>query len=242
MPIKGKQLQDYTILQSKLNITTDSIVGPSDVTNSEFVQTRITENINNLNYSTLNLDMTANAATIGELACDTPILEFPISDIQVKINGLPINVGETKDCYFSPDAGSTIRVGGAAEKGDDLYWNHSEYSLDTSDEIDFVYLTAKTVVDLAENTTLTLDPYYPALNIRYTGAGATTSTVIIDGLSFIVANIAGEFVWDYTGPNETTLATETDLVIQNVNGLDYTIWFDGFGSLLFSIKKGNFSV
>ena len=34
---------------------------------------------------------------------------------------------------------------------------------------------------------------------------------------------------------------ELTQVIQDVNGSDYTIWFDGFGSLLFSVKQGNFN-
>lgn len=64
-------------------------------------------------------------------------------------------------------------------------------------------------------------------------------TLTIYGVDFVVGNVNGDFVWDIGGSNETTITTVGNLVIQEVNSQEYTIWFDGFGSLLFSVKKGN---
>lgn len=107
----------------------------------------------------MNMAANPSGATVGELACETRVLEFPISNIQVKVNNINVTVGENEDCYFSPDGGLTIRTGGSADKGDYLYWNSTRFDLESDDEIDFIYLTAIETVELAASSTIELDPY-----------------------------------------------------------------------------------
>ena len=240
MKLNGKQFENSTIEQDKLHIETNTIVNLSSVTNVDYVKQETYERIDDITFSTLNNNMTANNATIGDKACDDFIIEFPISTVVVKVNGVNVSVGSTKDCYFKSSDGLITRDGGYAEKGDYLYWNSNKYDLDTNDDISFVFITMTEEIALSANTNVTLDPYYPSLNIKYTGANNTSMVVTIDGVDFTVGNVNGDFVWDIGGSNETTLTVIGDSVIQDVNGEDYTIWFDGFGSLLFSLKKGNF--
>ena len=234
MDVKGKHFKNNTIQQSKLNITTDSISNKTDVTNNEYVNVRSLERINKINNNTLNKRMTANNATVGQLATDSIVKEFPISPITVRVNNVIIPTGEGKDCYFTPD-GITIRTGGQAQKADYLIWNSSKYDLDDTDVIDYKYMVSTDIVELNSGATLELDDYYTNFNVKYIGDAGTTMTVIIDEVSFTVGNVLGNFVWDIGGSNEYTFTEVDDSIIQNVNGSDYTIWFDGFGSLLFSI-------
>ena len=242
MQLKGKQIKDTSIEQNKLDITTDSIVSVSSVTNVDFVEQQTYDRIEDIAYSTLNNNMTANNATIGELACNIHVIEFPVSPIIVKINSIAVTVGVGKDCYFKSSDGNTVRTDGNALKSDLLYWNSGRFDLDINDDITFEFITLVEGVVVNENTPIILDTYYPSLNVKYTGADDTNTTMEIDGVIFTVGNVAGVFVWDIGGPNETTLSVPGDFVIQDVNGEDYTIWFDGFGSLFFSIKKGLFTV
>lgn len=112
----------------------------------------VTENSHPLKsvvFSSTNLNMICKNTSIdGDLACDDFINSRPIMKSQVKvfINGVEVNVGGKVypfDCYFSYDNGNTIRLSGDERIGDKLYWNNSisGYNLDTTDLIDFVYLT-----------------------------------------------------------------------------------------------------
>ena len=100
-------------------------------------------------FSISNLNMSAKLTNSGNtLACDTAIIDVPLhhSYVRVIINGVEANVGGKVypfDCYFSGDNGLTVRVMGDERSGDKLYWNSSiaGYELDTTDLIDFVYLT-----------------------------------------------------------------------------------------------------
>ena len=239
MPLKGKHIKNNSISQDKLNIPLDSIIDDYDATNAEYVNNNSYNRVSIVTTSKLNNMMSANNATIGQLACDTPVIEFPISEIRVLVNNIEVTVGEGQECYFTPD-GEIIRDNGNAEKGDKLVWNSSNYDLENTDNITFDYYTSNFVVDVSSGSTYELDKYNTAVNIKYTGDAGTTMTFTIDDIDFTVGNVAGDFVWDIGGSNEYTFTTETESIIQNVNGSDYTIWFDGFGSLLFSVKKGNF--
>jgi uncharacterized delta-60 repeat protein len=240
--IKGGQISNSTIEQQNLNITTESVTGLTSVTTQGYVITAINANAGLIKQSWLNQNMTANAATVGELASDTAVIEFPISNVMVKINGVLINVGSGQDCYFSPDGGTTIRTGGLAQKADYLYWNSSQYNLEANDEIDFVYLVAQEHFVLNAGSSVVLNPMYNTLVVKYEGGTGTTMTVTIDGNNYTVGNVAGQFVWDIGGIDEHTFTTSNEAILVNINGEDYTVWFDGFGSLLFSVKKGDFTV
>ena len=70
----------------------------------------------------------------------------PVGDryIQVFVNGLKVVLGDAsklKDCYFSPDGGSTARALGSIVSGDDFIWNGdiADYDLETDDSVDLDY-------------------------------------------------------------------------------------------------------
>lgn len=104
-------------------------------------------------YSKSNLNIPCNVTVNdGDLACVSVINDTPLqsSRVRVFVNGVEVNVGEDKDCYFSIDGGLTPRIVGDERQGDELYWNGSiaEYELDDGtvgesglvDFIDFIYL------------------------------------------------------------------------------------------------------
>lgn len=104
-------------------------------------------------YSKVNLNM-SGLVTVndGDLACNTYILDKPVSASHVKvfINGVEVSVGGNIypfDCYFSQDDGLTVKILGDEKQGDKLYWNGSiaGYQLDTIDLIDFNYLISNII-------------------------------------------------------------------------------------------------
>jgi hypothetical protein len=148
--LKGKQIDDATITQQNLNITTDSIINPTDVTTMEYVQNYSMSAITSVTYAPDNLDMSALATVSGSnynLACSTAILDNPLSEVRIFINGVEVNVGygsSKYDCVFSPD-GITLRTPGTEQIGDYLYWNTNNalYQLEIDDKIDFIYIIKK---------------------------------------------------------------------------------------------------
>lgn len=140
--IKGKQIENNSITQNKLKLVTLS--ASTALATVDYVNksggTITTWSINNY-------DMTASVTlNNADLACITPIIDIPLSNIAVKLNGIEINIGGTTisyDAYFSPDDGITIRSVGTEQQGDKLYWNYSNtgYHLDETDVFDFIYLT-----------------------------------------------------------------------------------------------------
>lgn len=235
--IKGKQLHDNSITQPNIFIESNSINTNNNITNKEYSINNINNKISNISQSKLNLHMTANNATVGQIACNKSVLEFPISNIIVKINGAMVNVGEGLDCYFSPD-NIIIRQNGNGQKGDYLYWNSNKYDLTTDDEIDFEYLVSYQYLTLNSGVTITVDNAYKSLIVKYIGESGTTMNVIIEDTTFIVGNINGQFVWDIGGYYEHIFTYEDEFITITVNNNYYTIWFDGFGSLIFSLKNG----
>lgn len=128
---------------SKLNNYKQIIL--SNITTSPTTILGLTSDI----FSTSNLNMVANVTNnINTLACDTVIIDVPLihSYVRVFINGVEVNSGGNVypfDCYFSGDDGLSVRLRGDERTGDKLYWNGSVagYELDSTDLIDFVYLT-----------------------------------------------------------------------------------------------------
>lgn len=145
--IKGKQIDDNTITQANISITTQDVINPTDLTTKEWVENYVNTASALITYCTSNLNMTALVTvknTGYNLACSTPVQVTPNSDIKVLINGVEVNVGlqgTNVDCNFSPD-GVTFRAIGDVRVGDFLYWDttNARYQLDSNDEIDFIYL------------------------------------------------------------------------------------------------------
>jgi photosystem II stability/assembly factor-like uncharacterized protein len=241
MKIQGKQLADGTILQEHLNVLTNTIIDNTSVTNLDYVQNYTSDKLNNINFARLNRNMSALQTTgAGQLATSTHIIEYPVSVVRVKINGVEVNVGGNSapfDGYFSPDSGVTIRDVNYAAKGDFFYWNAINYNLNTDDSVDFEFLVNYKYYNINADITTTFNPKYDNTVIRYYGSSGTTSTIIIDGVSYIVGNVAGQFVFDIGGSNQHTFTNILEKFTINVNGQDYDIIWDGFGSLIYSIEK-----
>ena len=240
--IEGKQIKDGTIEQRSMKVLSDSITENNSVTNKEYVLEKVNQSISGLYQACLNLNMESNNATVGELACESGVIEFPLSPVMVKLNGILMSVGPDKDFYFSPDGGSTKREGGFAEKGDKLYWNSNDYDLDEQDEIDLVYLVGYEYIEGGEGDTVELNPIYNSIVVKFNGGLSETMIVVINGTEIDVGNIGGQFVWDIDGDDEHTFTEVGESIVVEINGEEYTVWFDGFGSLFFSIRKGNFKV
>jgi hypothetical protein len=142
--IQGKQIVDYSITKSKFNLDNTKIINLTDIITKSYVDsitlsgvTKISNNLSNLNMSALNLISNSGY----QLACSIPILSIPYSYVKVYVNGLEVNVGYGLDCYFSNDNGITLKDFGSETVGDYLFWNtNGRYVLDSTDEIDFVYL------------------------------------------------------------------------------------------------------
>ena len=140
--IKSKQIQDYTLTQYKLNLTTPNTGSTS---NAPATVEYVNNNNKGIYYSQYNLNMAATGTTTdGDLACATAIVDIPYSTITVNVNGLIVNVGSgtTASCYFSGNNGITKRELGYEQKDDKLYWVGSVagYQLSSEDIIDFIYL------------------------------------------------------------------------------------------------------
>lgn len=103
--------------------------------------------IENINYSTSNLDMPALSGTSGIYkATNGTITDTPKTWVRVEVNGLEVTVGNgtvNAPCYFSSDGGTTPKSYSNVVIGDSLYWNRNValYNLENSDLISFVYMT-----------------------------------------------------------------------------------------------------
>lgn len=234
--ITGKQFNDKSISQKNINIDESSIISKNSTTSKEYVDKKI-RNVLNLYNSKLNLNMIANVASYNQLACDYPITEFPIGSVIVKVNGVKVKVGEGYDCYFSPD-GSLVRYGGNAKKGDYLFWSSINYDIDTEDEIDFSYIVGYDYITANENDVVELNSIYNSIVVKYVGNENTTMVLNINDTEILVGNEGGYFIWDKGGENEYIFNDINEHIITDVSGVTYTVWFDGFESIIFSIKKG----
>ena len=238
--IKGKQIQDKTIEQPKLNLVTPTLA--YDCATKEYVDANASKEYD----SKENRSMTANVTTLdGDLATDISVQEQPLAGtgIRIFVNGKTVPNGPDADdwCYFSPD-GNYVRPQGGVREGDNLYWRGSvaRMQLDADDELDYVFITNTTtsrVVQLAGGDIINVDYDKNIFIFTFTGAVGETALILIDGTSFIVGNVAGDFVFDIGNVNGylTTFTTKGEFITVTVNTNEYDIIFDGFGSLKFSV-------
>jgi len=117
--------------------------GDTDAANKKYVD----DTVDSLTYSATDINLVALSGTSGiYLATNTTVQNIPVTNIKVTVNSLEVNVGngsKTADCYFSGDNGTTARTFTNVAQGDKLYWNGgvANFQLESTDEIDFVYLT-----------------------------------------------------------------------------------------------------
>lgn len=145
LKVKNKQLaivSDFDINNNRMmNVSTPLL--DLDAANKQYVDTKLGD----LDYATSNIGMVANSGTSGiYLATDTAVLDINSTYIRVDVNGLSVTVGNGTTnayCFFSDDSGSTAKTYDTISQGDELYWNGdvATYQLESSDLIDFVYMT-----------------------------------------------------------------------------------------------------
>ena len=171
--IRGKQIDSNTLNQNKFNINYSSITFDDAATTQQWVESFVDNMMQNVHYNRLNLGMSALATpTPGSLATSLHIVEYPISSVAVYINGVLMNSGGKNapfDCYFSGDSGVTARVLGTEQKGDYLYWNNSDFKLDTDDQVDFVFLVNYDYSILNPGGTYIFDEVYDNFVVYFTG-------------------------------------------------------------------------
>jgi hypothetical protein len=118
-------------------------INDTDAANKKYVD----DTVDSLTYSSDDINLTALSGTSGQyLATNTTVQNVPVTNIRVFVNSLEVNVGNgtiLADCYFSDDSGTTPKTFSNVAQGDQLYWNgnSSPYQLESTDVIDFIYLT-----------------------------------------------------------------------------------------------------
>lgn len=148
--IKGKQIQDATITQGNMAITTATVLTNTNATTMEYVDNAIQSGMSNMTYSNNNVDMIAENTTGTDpvlaitLGNGGRIADIPQGGVKVFVNGIEVNVGIGLDCFFAPeDAGTpTPRAFGSEQQYDFLWWNPTvaTYQLDNADTITYTYL------------------------------------------------------------------------------------------------------
>lgn len=95
------------------------------------------------NDKAVSVNTVGNNAGTGLAIQYTP---FADSKVTLKINGIEVSYGMSKDFYFSNDGGLTAKAMKDIEAGDELYWNgtNAGYDLEPSDDIDIDYEAANT--------------------------------------------------------------------------------------------------
>lgn len=91
--IKGKQIDNATITQNNLNIT--SVVNPTDVTTVQWVENYVVSAVTSITYAPNNLNMYGLNTVVNtglNKACATAIAVQPNSDVRVLINGVEVVV------------------------------------------------------------------------------------------------------------------------------------------------------
>ncbi len=84
--------------------------------------------------------------------------------------------------------------------------------------------------------------YFPVSDqevlIEYIGAPGETAVVVLNNIYFYtIGNILGSFVWDIGGTNEHTFTYAGESIVQVAGGKSYTIIWNGFGSLIFTLQR-----
>jgi hypothetical protein len=219
MKIKGKQLDDNTIFQNNLSLTTP--VFNTDAATKEYVD--LLSSTEYINVSNKGMAAISTSGITGAtIACNTSISETPTTGcyIMVLINKLQVDVGIGKECFFSNDGGVTARVSGEEQLGDFLYWNTNiaPYDLEITDEIDFIYIKSESAISGTTNTeTISRTIYVSPTGNDGTGDGSISlpfatplrafmniKEVIGENIDITINFASGIYTWDCAAIREET--------------------------------------
>lgn len=117
-------------------------INDNDASNKLYVD----NTVDSLKFSESDINLPGLTGTSIYLATNTTVQNIPVTNVRVNINSFEVNVGNgvtLADCFFSDDGGSTAKTYDNISQGDSLYWNGNvaPFQIDTTDEIDFIYLT-----------------------------------------------------------------------------------------------------
>ena len=96
--------------------------------------------------------------------------------------------------------------------------------------------TAVTDTELDESESVTIDVGETQVILRYVGGTDTSATVVVNGVSFIVGDVAGSFVWDIGGDQEYAFTAIGDYVIATALSYTFTVTWIGTGSFYLAIE------
>ena len=93
------------------------------------------------------IGQTPSAVSANATSTGLTITNQPVGLVRILVNGVQAELGDgvlNKDCYFSSDGGTTPKGFTAIASGDTLFWNGGNagsYALETSDLVDFIYVS-----------------------------------------------------------------------------------------------------
>jgi len=77
------------------------------------------------------------------------------------------------------------------------------------------------------------------MNFIFVGLVGEQATLIVNSVSFIIANVADQFVWDYDGAGIHTFTTQYETISRTAGAETFDVVWTGTGSLMFTLT--NFS-
>lgn len=119
----------------------------------------------------------------------------------------------------------------------DITYSVSDYSGNVA-EYDKIMIVDGVII-MNSGDTYTFGPFMIAGNFQYNGETGTTATVILSGETFIYGasgTTVPYLIWDIGG-DEYTFTVAGESIDITVNNMVFSITFNGWGSLLFTIEK-----
>jgi hypothetical protein len=232
MNLSGKQILDNTLTNNKFKINTDTIISNDNASNKDYLNQNLLNN-SNFYFNKLNLNMPALSSTTNQLACNIPIIEFPLTTVLVKLNGALLNIN--LDYYFSPD-GIIQRSPNNIQKGDYLYWNNSNFNLETTDELDFNFMTGYYYKNLGNSATTSLSVYNNIVIKILATSGNSIYLLLTNYIVDIHIDSNNNIIFDYNGLNQHTFSTNGKITI-SINSINYVVWCDDILQKIISIEK-----
>ena len=245
MPLDGKQFKDGTITQDKMGITTDSIQDANDAVTKEYVDNN--QSIEKQSIEDNDIQTLDTAYGDGVKATNHTLSQTPVSGsgVDVYLNGGLVPVGTTNEDYgyFTGANGGYPRPKGGEREGDEFYWNSSsaKVSLDTDDSLSYKFITngGGGQVNLKSGDTFVVEDLVNVFS--FNGANGEYATIEIEGVDYRVYNESDILV--LKDNTDTTIFTFTNLYdntsIDQTSEYNITMFYDGQGSLLFSVYYKN---
>ena len=96
-------------------------------------------------------------------------------------------------------------------------------------------LTTRQINALVTGGTYDLGTSYVQHMISFSGLEGEQAIVIVNGVSYIVSNMGGEFVWDLGGAGQYLFTTIGESITRTADNYQFSIVWNGIGSFVFTI-------